>query len=174
MGFFNVEVALARHILRTAFVETIIAYVDDAARAQQLFQAMHSQQPNSPQHWVLVACAPRITHRVSKFASNRSRENWRSKWADRLFEECVPVLRAQGVRVTTVLARGPLPELLESLQAEYGSHCQVLDLRRPKIVAEPPTPKVAPIAPLPLRKLAGTLAGVGALWSVLLGETLAA
>ena len=155
-------------------METIIAYVDDAAHAQQLFSAMKAKQPLHQAHWVLVACAPRITHRVSKFASNRSRENWRSKWADRLFEDCIPMLQAQGIAVSPVLARGPLPELLESLHAQYGSQCQVLDLRRPKLHAEQPTPSHAPAAVSPLRKLAGTLAGIGAMWTVLVGETLAA
>ena len=157
-------------------METIIAYVDDAAHAQQLFQAMKAKQQAPQTHWVLVACAPRITHRVSKFASNRSRENWRSKWADRLFEDCVPMLLAQGIQVSTVLARGPLPELLESLHAEHGAQCQVLDFRRPKLLQaeQPEAVKPESASPLPLRKLAGTLAGIGALWTVLIGETLAA
>lgn len=155
-------------------METIIAYVDDAAHAQQLFQAMQAQQPPRTAHWVLVACAPRITHRVSKFASNRSRENWRNKWAERLFDDCVPMWHAQGISVSTVLARGPLPELLEALQSQYGSTSQVLDLRRPKMEAMPATASPAPAAPPPLRKLAGTLAGIGAVWAVLVGETLAA
>lgn len=155
-------------------METIIAYIDDAAHAQQRIQAMKAKQQAGQTHWVLVACAPRITHRVSKFASNRSRESWRNKWAERLFEDCVPRLRAQGIDVSTVLARGPLPELLESLHVQYGSQCQVLDLRRPKSQAEQDAieSSLAPI--LPVRKLAGTLAGLSALWTVFVGETLAA
>lgn len=161
----------APNTVRTAAVETIIVYVDDAAHAQPLLQAAGAMPHARQTHWVLVACAPRITHRVSKFVSNRSRENWRTKWADRLFEACVPALRAQGMTVSTVLARGPLPELLESLHAEHGAQCPVMDLRRPKMQTE----AVASPAPLaPLRKLAGTLASVGALWTVLVGETLAA
>lgn len=151
-------------------METIIAYVDDAAHVHQLLQTAGAMPHARQTHWVLVACAPRITHRISKFVSNRSRENWRNKWADRLFQECVPLLRAQGIAVSTVLARGPLPELLESLQAEHGAQCQVMDLRRPKMAAQP----VASPAPSVLRKLTGTLAGLGALWTVMIGETLAA
>lgn len=151
-------------------METIIAYIDDAAHAQQRIQATQAGQT----HWVLIACAPRITHRVSKFASNRSRENWRNKWAERLFEDCVPSLRAQGIEVSTVLARGPLPELLESLYAQYGSQCQVLDLRRSKWQPAHETIELSPASNAPVRKLAGTLAGLSALWTVLVGETLAA
>lgn len=153
-------------------METIIAYVDDAAHIHPLLQAAGAMPQARQTHWVLVACAPRITHRISKFVSNRSRENWRNKWAERLFDDCVPVLRAQGITVSTVLARGPLPELLESLQAEHGAHCQVMDLRRPKMHTAPDAASPAPATPL--RKWGGTLAGIGALWTVLIGETVAA
>lgn len=155
-------------------METIIVYVDDAAHAQQCLKAAGAFPKAVQTHWVVVACAPRITHRVSKFASNRSRESWRNKWADRLFDEMVPMLRLQGIVVTTVLARCPLSELLVSLQAEHGAQCPVLDLRRPKIVAEQAEASHAPSTGSSLRKLAGTLTGIGALWTVLIGETLAA
>jgi hypothetical protein len=152
-------------------VETIIVYVDDADYAQLLLQTAVQAPHASQAHWVLVGCAPRITHRVSRFVSNRSRENWRNKWADRLFQDCVPVLHAHGAQVTTVLARGPLPELLQTLQAQYGAQSQVVDMRRPKLQ----TPDAAaPAVQSPLHKLAGTLAGIGVLWTVLIGETLAA
>lgn len=150
---------------------TIIAYVDDADYAQLLLQAAVLAPNAQGAHWVLVACAPRITHRISKFVSNRSRENWRNKWADRLFEACVPMLQAYGLQVSTVLARGPLPELLQSLQAEHGNQAQVIDMRRPKQEVAQAQPQSKQSA---LSKLPGTLAGIGALWTVLIGETLAA
>lgn len=153
-------------------METIIVYVDDADYAQPLLQAAASAPQASQTHWVLVACAPRITHRVSKFVSNRSRESWRNKWADRLFESCTPALHAQGAQVSTILARSPLPEVLAALQAEHGTQAQVVDMRRPKQTA--PETAAMPALTLPLRKLAGTLTGIGALWTVLIGETLAA
>jgi len=154
-------------------METIIVYVDDADYARRLLQATAQAPQTARAHWVLVACAPRITHRVSKFVSNRSRENWRNKWADRLFQDCVPMLQDRGVQVSTVLARGPLPELLASLQAEYGGQAQVIDMRRPKMQEHEAQVAQQPVLS-PLRKLAGTLAGVGALWTVLIGETMAA
>lgn len=154
-------------------METIIVYVDDADYARRLLQATAQAAQTARAHWVLVACAPRITHRVSKFVSNRSRENWRNKWADRLFQDCVPMLQDRGVQVSTVLARGPLPELLASLQAEHGGQAQVIDMRRPKMQEHETQVAQQPVLS-PLRKLAGTLAGVGALWTVLIGETMAA
>lgn len=154
-------------------METIIVYVDDADYARRLLQATAQAPQTARAHWVLVACAPRITHRVSKFVSNRSRENWRNKWADRLFQDCVPMLQDRGVQVSTVLARGPLPELLASLQAEHGGQAQVIDMRRPKMQEHEAQVVQQPVLS-PLRKLAGTLAGVGALWTVLIGETMAA
>ena len=88
-------------------METIIVYVDDADYARRLLQATAQAPQTARAHWVLVACAPRITHRVSKFVSNRSRENWRNKWADRLFQDCVPMLQDRGVQVSTVLTCTP-------------------------------------------------------------------
>lgn len=153
-------------------MDTIIAYVDDAEYAQLLLETAVKAPQAARSHWILVGCAPRITHRVSRFVSNRSRESWRNKWAERLFQECVPVLDAHGVKVSTVLARGPLPELLEALHAEHGAQAQLIDMRRPKM-QENAAPKPS-LSMAPLRKLAGTLTGVGALWTVLVGETLAA
>ncbi len=149
-------------------MQTYIAYVDDAEHAQHQLRSKLLCTPGQDAHWVLVACAPRITHRVSKFVSNRSRENWRNKWADRLFQACLPVLQSQGVQVTTILAKAPLPELLETLLAEHGANAQVIDMRRPKDVVS------APVSTPVLRKLAGTLTSIGACWSVLISDVLAA
>ena len=108
-------------------MEKVIVYLDDPAYARQRMPGGAGQ----PTHWLLVACAPRMTHRISKWVSHSARENWRAKWADRLFEQVVPQLRAQGDTVTPILARGPLPELTRSLMAEHGTQ-RVLDARRPR------------------------------------------
>ncbi len=55
-------------------MDTIIVYVDDAEYAKPLLQAMAQAPGADRRHCVLVACAPRITHRVSRFVSNRARE----------------------------------------------------------------------------------------------------
>jgi hypothetical protein len=111
-------------------MDKVIVYVDDPAHARQ-----HLGDGGTPVHWVLVACAPRMTHRISKWVSHSARENWRTRWADKLFDQVVPALRARGDAVTPVLARGPLPELTRSLMAEHGTQ-RVLDVRRPKAPEE--------------------------------------
>ena len=108
-------------------MEKVIVFVDDAAYAQQTLPAGNGV----PTHWVLVACAPRMTHRISKWVSQSARENWRSKWAGKLFDQVIPTLHARGDAVTPVLARGPLAELTRLLGAEHGAE-RVLDMRRPK------------------------------------------
>lgn len=108
-------------------MEKVIVYLDDAAYAHQQLPPADGQA----MHWVLVACAPRMTHRISKWVSHSARESWRAKWAGRLFEQVVPALRARGDAVTPILARGPLPELTRVLMAEHGTD-RVLDVRRPK------------------------------------------
>jgi hypothetical protein len=107
-------------------MDKVIVYLDDPAYARE-----HMAAAAAPTHWVLVACAPRMTHRISKWVSHSARENWRAKWAGKLFDQMVPALRARGDAVTPVLARGPLPELTRTLMAEHGT-ARVLDVRRPK------------------------------------------
>jgi hypothetical protein len=119
-------------------MDKVIVYVDDPAYARQRMPAAG----RGPTHWVLVACAPRMTHRISKWVSHSARENWRVKWADRLFEQVVPPLRERGDDVTPVLARGPLPELTRVLMAEHGTE-RVIDVRRPKTHDGAP-PRAAP------------------------------
>lgn len=116
-------------------MDKIIVYLDDAAYAREQLSARPAEETASHRtHWILVACAPRMTHRISKWVSHSSRENWRGKWADRLFEQVVPPLRAAGDQVTTVLARGPLAELARQLADEHGQ-VRVMDVRRPKFDA---------------------------------------
>lgn len=108
-------------------MDKVIVYLDDPAYARQCMPAAEG----APTHWVLVACAPRMTHRISKWVSHSARENWRAKWADKLFDQVIPPLQARGDAVTPVLAKGPLPELTRMLMAEHGP-ARVLDVRRPK------------------------------------------
>ena len=109
----------------------IIVYVDDATYAQPMLEALAGSSQAASSHWLIVACAPRMTHRVSKWVSHRARENWRGKWADKLFAAILPVMATSGGKVTPVLAKGPLTELIAELQQEHGA-AQVIDARRPK------------------------------------------
>ena len=54
-------------------MDKIIVYVDDADHAQQLLAPLVANEPAHQRHWVLVACAPRMTHRVSKWVSHSAR-----------------------------------------------------------------------------------------------------
>ena len=120
-------------------MDTVIVYLDDADYALQHIAALRRKEGESlkPQtHWVLVGCAPRMTHRISKWVSHSARENWRAKWADKLFAQVLPWLGRGSTDVTTVLAKGPLPELAEQLQATHGV-AQVVDARRPKAAPAP-------------------------------------
>jgi len=146
-------------------MDKIIVYVDDGAHAQQQLAPMKSSTQGSSHrtHWVLVACAPRMTHRISKWVSHSARENWRAKWADKLFSQIVPSLQASGDLVTVVLAKGPLPELTDQLKAEHGT-TRVLDARRPKFGPDlaPGTGEPAPV-PRTRWDSRGTALGIGAM-----------
>ena len=110
-------------------MNTTIVYLDDADYAVQQISPLRGQAGG---HWILVGCAPRMTHRISKWVSHSARENWRSKWAEKLFGQTAPWLQANGDTVTTLLAKGPLSELTDKLQAEHHG-ARVLDVRRPRI-----------------------------------------
>ena len=114
-------------------MNTTIVYLDDADYAVQQISPLRGQTGG---HWILVGCAPRMTHRISKWVSHSARENWRAKWADKLFAQVLPWLGRSSTDVTTVLAKGPLPELAEQLQATHGV-AQVVDARRPKAAPAP-------------------------------------
>ena len=124
-------------------MDRFIVYVDDATSAQQGLATLLARQPTAQAQWMLVACAPRMTHRISKWVSHRARENWRDKWADKLFSQILPTLPAHAGTVDTLLARGPLAELTAQLQAPHPLPAQVIDLRRPRTAAEP-APAVGP------------------------------
>lgn len=141
----------------------VIVYVDDADQARQLLAPLRAGAGPSGTHWVLVACAPRMTHRISKWVSHRARESWRDKWADKLFAGLVPWLRADGSGVTTVLAKGPLGELCGQLQAQFGA-ARVVDARRPRL--EDVGMAGAPVVPAAAR---GRLSLPGTLSSLLAG-----
>lgn len=131
-------------------MEKIIVYLDDAAYAQQQLAPMTAGTgaAGAPRtHWVLVACAPRMTQHISKWVTHSARQNWRFKWAEKVLREIGPHLTARGDTITMVLAKGPLLELTRQLSAEHATS-RVLDARRPKfgqdlqpVTADQPTAK---------------------------------
>jgi len=148
-------------------MDTIIVYLDDADHAlQQLVPMKHADQPNTREQatqWVLVACAPRMTRHVSKWVSHSAREKWRASWSDKVFAQIVPVLKAQGDTVTTLLASGPLPALTGRLLAQHRG-ARVLDARHAKFGQDlPPVTQDQPTGHGSRWSVPGAVAGMGAL-----------
>ncbi|MES2280334.1 MAG: hypothetical protein V4542_02895 [Pseudomonadota bacterium] len=113
-------------------MDNIIVYVDDASYALQMLQPMHTDGVSrNPARWIVVGCAPRVTHRASKWVTNSARESWRGKWAEKTFSRLLPLLEQNGDTVVTKLAQTTLCAQTESLMKEYGV-ARVLDARRPK------------------------------------------
>lgn len=118
-------------------MNTLIVYLDDASYAQHMLAPMLNKDIST--RWVLVACAPRMSRRIGKWLSHSARENWRTKWCDKLFAQVMPTLepRADMTRpagqavVECLVAKGPLPALTQTLRARFGA-AQVVDARRPK------------------------------------------
>ena len=153
-------------------METIILFVDDASHAREQLRQPTAGAPAHPMpsgvvHWVLVACAPRMTHRISKWVSHSARENWRAKWFAKTQEQLLPLLAQGGNQVTALLAKGPLAEMTREIRLRHGAGCAVIDARRPKMGGElePLAAQAQPAATKPVSgwKAPGTLGGMGAL-----------
>ena len=113
-------------------MDNIIVYVDDATYALQILQPMQPvDNKRNAARWIVVGCAPRVTHRVSKWVTHSARESWRGKWADKVFSRLLPLLHQDGDVVVTRMAESSLCAQTESLMKEFGS-ARVLDARRPK------------------------------------------
>jgi hypothetical protein len=115
-------------------MDNIIAYVDDAEYALQQLAPMLNEASGAgrqPTQWILVACPPRMSRHINKWVNHTARENWRNKWADKLFKLITPRLQVRGDKVVPLLSTGPLLEMTQELQVKYGA-ARVLDARRPK------------------------------------------
>lgn len=114
-------------------MDNVIVYLDEAAYALTVLPSMlPAAQPRAPIRWIVVGCAPRVTHHVSKWVTHSARQNWRGKWADKVFSQLLPALQGPGDEVVSQVASGPLCDLTEVLMRQYGS-ARVLDARRPKL-----------------------------------------
>jgi hypothetical protein len=149
-------------------MDRVIVYVDDAAYAQQVLAPFLACEAAVNTRWVLVACAPRMTHRIGKWVSHSARENWRTKWSDKLFGQIVALMPLAGAQVTTVVAKGPLAELTDQLQAGEPSAARVLDARRPKADVRPDSDAPQPRGSSLPGSLGSFLTGCGALWMLAL------
>lgn len=110
----------------------IAVLADDATAA---LDAMRNAR-TGPTRWVLVACAPRMTYRVSKWVSHTARESWRQKWADKLCAPLADWVRTQADICELQVARASVTQVAADLSAAGWT---VLDARRPR---EPLTPAV--------------------------------
>ncbi len=118
-------------------MDTLIVYLDDANYAQHMLAPMLNKDLST--RWVLVACAPRMSHRISKWLTHSARENWRTQWGEKLFAQVTPTLLPRDGMPTSggqtlvecLVAKGPLPALTQSLRSRFGA-AHVVDARRPK------------------------------------------
>ena len=114
-------------------MENIVVYVDDADYAQQMLQPMLATGKSSnPVQWIVVACAPHLSHDAGKWVSPGALQSWRGEWADKVFAQLEPLLRQEGNTVVTRLAEKVLTDQSASLIKEFGE-ARVLDARRPKL-----------------------------------------
>lgn len=141
-------------------MDNIIVYIDDAGYALHMLQPMLPEgNARSPTRWILVACAPRMTHHVSKWVTHSARESWRGKWAAKVFAQLVPLLQQESDTVVTQMAQTTLSIQTESLIKEHGV-ARVLDARRPKFGQD-----LQPVTPAQAQEHQGVLGYAAALAS---------
>jgi len=143
-------------------MDKLIVYVDDAHHAVSVLAPLLGKGA-APRQWILVACAPRVTHHVSKWVTHSARQNWRGKWTDKLFGQLVPWLQGQGERVLACEGRNNLTLQTEDLLREHGP-ARVIDARRPRQGdgrAWVPRPAAGPGLVAMCLGLWGSLAGIG-------------
>jgi len=110
-------------------MDKLIVYVDDAHHAVSVLAPLLGA--GEPRQWILVACAPRVTHHVSKWVTHSARQNWRGKWTDKLFAQLVPWLQGLGQQVLACEGRNNLTLQTQELMREHGP-ARVIDARRPR------------------------------------------
>lgn len=115
-------------------MEQIAVFVDDAEHARRILAPMLAEAAG-PTRWVIVGCAPKLTHRIGKWVSHRSRENWREQWARTLRQRLEPAFAAVPGEREWMVACAPLPEVSERLRRRLGADLRLLDARRPKLGA---------------------------------------
>lgn len=145
-------------------MESIIVYIDDAPWALRQLAPMACCEGAVPAQWVLVACPPRLTQRVSKWTSRAARDGWRERWSQDLFKRIEPALRRRGHQVQRVIAHGALPALTAQLLREHAA-VHVLDARRPRFGETLPpvtSEQQALAAPDARWQMPAAIAGLGA------------
>ncbi|MCC9596686.1 MULTISPECIES: hypothetical protein [unclassified Rubrivivax] len=118
-------------------MEQIAVFVDDAEHARRILAPMLAQAAG-PTRWVVVGCAPKLTHRVGKWVSHRSRENWREQWLRTLRDRLEPTFAMASGEREWMVARAPLPDVSARLRRRLGADLRLLDARRPKLGAVMP------------------------------------
>lgn len=146
-------------------MDPIAVFVNDARYAQHLLTPL--LEGARPTHWVLVACAPRLTRHIGRWVSQGARAQWRERWAAELFAELEPALKAQrGSRVEKMVAKRPLVDVSSRLSARLAG-IKLVDARAPRW-GQPDEPIIAnqPASGLP-QQWAGPLAVTTGLSAVL-------
>lgn len=111
-------------------MDKIAVFVNDAEQARHILEPM--LKGAGPTHWVIVACAPTLTRHIGRWVSQSARRQWLERWSAELSAELEPLLAVPGSKVEKLLARRPLVEVGERLQARLGPLVMV-DARRPRV-----------------------------------------
>lgn len=152
-------------------MEKIIVYVNDAHHALEQIAPMQQQASGrlagtQGTHWIVVACAPRMSQHVSKWLTHSARDAWRARWSERLFDAVLPQVRGGSDTAQGVVAKLPLVQMTELLLRQHGA-ARVLDARLALAgqALPPVTPNQPEIAQNPWT-VPGALVGMGTMMAL--------
>ncbi len=111
-------------------METFIVYVNDADHAQR--QVVPLLQDRSGDHWVLVACPPRLNRHSGRWVSQPALRRWKQEWARDNLRDLVALIEGRDNKASTRVAHGDLVAFTRQLRGELGA-ARILDARRPKV-----------------------------------------
>ena len=107
-------------------MEHLAVIVNDAMQARRLLAPL--LVPNAaPTHWLLVADAPRLSHRIARWTTPGARAAWRQDWCTRLRLELQPWLDAAPAQAcfSWHQADGPLADLTRQLRLQHGAGLRI-------------------------------------------------
>ncbi len=120
-------------------MDRIAVFVDDSEHARRILYP-YIQSTAQETEWLVVACAPRLPHRVSRWLTREQCSRSRLDWVARLRSELEPTFGNRcSDSVEWLSPTGRLALTSDSLRSKYGTSLRMLDARkgRPGRSAEP-------------------------------------
>jgi hypothetical protein len=111
-------------------MEHFAVFVNDEASTRRIVEPLLAGGATA-NGWTVVMCPPQMTHRISKWLSERQRRQWRHKWSTELQSQLAPLFaRVPAEQLHWMPAAPRVAQTTLALRRRYGSSLHLLDVRR--------------------------------------------